>query len=194
MESYILHTLEELVTDRGFVFCEENQVQNKEKEENLCVLRNPSQEEIEESPKDPLYVLWFRGASLQTAHIQQAQEYLPLSSAVILVVGSAKNAPLIKQYRTRSRLDIFEERELYRNITRHKLYMPHRLLSTKESGQVLKRYFLKNKEKFPRIYRTDPVVKYFGWQVGSILEIKRFYGEDMCPIRYWRVVVDPPWR
>jgi DNA-directed RNA polymerase subunit H (RpoH/RPB5) len=73
-----------------------------------------------------------------------------------------KNSPRINSIWT------FEDRELIINPTKHSLYQEHTLLSKSDSSRFFKIYRYP-----PQISEEDPIVKYFGWKVGRIVQITR---------------------
>ena len=71
--------------------------------------------------------------------------------------------------------------QLYVNVSRHRLVPPHRLLVPSEEAELL-RVFCCSKEKIPSILVTDPVVRYYNFPIGSLIEIRR-------PALYYRRVI-----
>lgn len=71
--------------------------------------------------------------------------------------------------------------QLYINLTRHCLVPPHRKLNDSEIA-VLCEKFKCGTDKFPSILVTDPVVQYYGFPIGSVIEILR-------PMPFYRKVV-----
>jgi DNA-directed RNA polymerase subunit H (RpoH/RPB5) len=74
--------------------------------------------------------------------------------------------------------------QLYVNVSKHRLVPAHRCLSAAEELEIVTRYRC-TKDKFPAIFVTDPVVRYYNFPVGSLLEIRR-------PMLYYRHVVLAP--
>jgi DNA-directed RNA polymerase I, II, and III subunit RPABC1 len=68
--------------------------------------------------------------------------------------------------------EFFEPAELLINITEHRLVPRHRPLRPQEKDELLNRYGVKDSQ-LPRIFRSDPVVKYLGVDAGTVLEITR---------------------
>lgn len=84
-------------------------------------------------------------------------------------------------------VQIFSEKELSFNITKHDFVPKHTLLSVKEKSDVLKKYKTKACH-FPQILSTDPVCRYYGVLPGDMLQITR--KSDTCGIHtLYRVVV-----
>lgn len=71
--------------------------------------------------------------------------------------------------------------QLYVNVSRHRLVPPHRLLGPSEETELLG-VLRCTKEKIPSILVTDPVVRYYNFPIGSIIEIRR-------PAFYYRRVI-----
>ena len=78
-------------------------------------------------------------------------------------------------------IEIWSEIDLLFNVTKHKLYRPHRLLSAVETSDLLKRLRCELKH-LPQIAANDAVVKFFGWKNG-VVEIVRSEGD-----LYYRVI------
>jgi DNA-directed RNA polymerase I, II, and III subunit RPABC1 len=81
----------------------------------------------------------------------------------------------------RYELELKHFAQLYVNVARHRLVPPHRRLSLAEESEILDKYRCA-KNKFPSILVTDPVVRYYNFPVGSLIEIQR-------PYVYYRHVV-----
>lgn len=70
-------------------------------------------------------------------------------------------------------------KDLCYNVTRHKLVPHHRAVPSPPNGV--------EKDKLPRILDTDPIVQYYNWPVGTIVEVSRCYAGHE-PIPYFRCV------
>jgi len=74
----------------------------------------------------------------------------------------------------------FNERELYLKYVDHQLVPKHSKVDEKTKKKLDKEF---NTKMFPLIYVTDPVCKYFDFQVGDILKIERPRSDgnfDLC--------------
>jgi DNA-directed RNA polymerase I, II, and III subunit RPABC1 len=69
-------------------------------------------------------------------------------------------------------IELFDEREVLINITEHDLVPRHVPLDRQQKAELLDRYKIQD-ALLPRILRSDPVVRYFGVEVGTVLEITR---------------------
>jgi DNA-directed RNA polymerase I, II, and III subunit RPABC1 len=68
--------------------------------------------------------------------------------------------------------EVFKDKELMINVTRHELVPKHSVLSEEEKASLLLRYGLKESE-LGRIQVMDPVARYFGMSVGQVFKIVR---------------------
>jgi len=84
---------------------------------------------------------------------------------------------------------LFYETDLFHNRTKHVLYMPHRALSLDEEKVLLTKFFCQ-KHNLPSIRITDPIVRYFNWTVGQIIEIQCKMSGVVEPSVYYRVVIN----
>jgi len=70
------------------------------------------------------------------------------------------------------RIETFSANQLQYNITEHTLVPPHRVLEAEEQGEVLER-LQATLAQLPKIFTSDPVVKWYGARVGQVMEITR---------------------
>jgi DNA-directed RNA polymerase I, II, and III subunit RPABC1 len=80
-------------------------------------------------------------------------------------------------------ITIFNFSEMEINKTKHELVPKHILLIKEKEEELLKAYKI-TKNQLPKIYTTDPIVKYYGWNVGQIVKIIRKNGSV-----YYRCIV-----
>lgn len=66
-------------------------------------------------------------------------------------------------------IELFKFQNLLFNITKHRLYRPHILLSASEKNKFIQKYG----KQIPKILINDPIVKYFNYKLGDILKIVR---------------------
>ena len=87
------------------------------------------------------------------------------------MTSGIKNA-IAKSKTTGIQLEYFFEDEVMINITEHELVPKHVMLTEEQKSEVLARYKIQETQ-LPRILHTDPVVRYLGAPVGTVLEITR---------------------
>jgi len=105
--------------------------------------------------------------------------------AIVLSSGNKIDKTIKEKYG--SNIEIFSEKELMINIVEHVLIPKHILLNENESKQVLEEYYARKKD-LPKIYHTDPVMKYYNAKIGQIVRIIRpseLSGEAV----YYRLVI-----
>jgi DNA-directed RNA polymerase subunit H (RpoH/RPB5) len=72
--------------------------------------------------------------------------------------------------------------------TQHKAVPKHEALDKQQEADVLKRFRLKDKTKFSLLCRSDPVVKFHGWPLGTLVKIIKHPGQATEPLESYRVV------
>jgi DNA-directed RNA polymerase subunit H len=75
------------------------------------------------------------------------------------------------------------------NILEHELVPKHIVLSEKEKENVMRMYGIKKLSQFPKILRSDPVIKTLKAKPGDLIKIIRksdTAGESI----YYRVVIE----
>lgn len=70
------------------------------------------------------------------------------------------------------KIELFEEKTLRYNITKHRLVPKHTALSKAESIHFRKKYGM----KIPVILSTDPIARFYFFQKGDIIKIERSDG------------------
>lgn len=84
-------------------------------------------------------------------------------------------------------VQIFSEKELAFNITKHEFVPKHIPLSMKEKRDILKKFNSSSKH-FPQILSTDPICRYYGVLPGDMIRIDR--DSETCGLySTYRVVV-----
>ena len=92
----------------------------------------------------------------------------------------------------RNNYQIFLEKELTFNVTRHIIVPKHTLLNPLQNATFLKK-IKATLSQLPVIKKTDPVVKYYKWPANGIVRINRY--EYFLPVLvkksvYYRRIVD----
>lgn len=95
----------------------------------------------------------------------------PLTIIVSLAKPSENVLKTIKSL-AKDRVQFFWIWELQFDITTHRLYQPHRILSEDEKAAVLKKYNAKQ-DQLMSIDSQDPPVKWIGAVPGDIIEVLR---------------------
>jgi len=69
-------------------------------------------------------------------------------------------------------VQVFSEKELMFNITKHEYVPKHIVLTTEEKCSILKKYNTKSRH-FPQILQSDPICRYYGMIPGDMVRIER---------------------
>ncbi|ALX27625.1 DNA-directed RNA polymerase subunit RPB5 [Golden Marseillevirus] len=166
-------TVCEMMTDRGFFPSHrlEDPTDSSSKEPVLW--------EFAKEDKIAL-VLW--GLSVESKVVfaqrvlEEAKKREPQQIVLIVdkpLVSKAKTA--ISNIRKITNINVFELADVQFSKPRHKLVPKHRLVSAEERKAVLESYQVEEKD-LPRISCSDPIVQWYGWCPGDIIEILRKEG------------------
>lgn len=122
--------------------------------------------------------------------IATSLEEYNVNHAIVLynnsITAFAKNS-LEALYDQNKIIEFFQYEELMYNVTEHTLVPKHILMSKTEKSQVLKAYNVQEK-KFPFIFKTDPVSRYFNAKPGQLFKIIRDSDVTYKSISYRLVV------
>lgn len=83
--------------------------------------------------------------------------------------SAVKNELMKAQYKN---VELFLQKRLTFNITKHESVPKHILLTDEEIEEIEKKYNC-SKTMFPKMYRDDPVAKYYGAKNGDMFKIIR---------------------
>jgi DNA-directed RNA polymerase subunit H (RpoH/RPB5) len=72
----------------------------------------------------------------------------------------------------RMKIEFFSRRDLASNITKHVLQPLFRVLPKSEGDLFKKKYGIKH----PKIFTTDPIARFYGYNVGDVVEVTRKNG------------------
>lgn len=169
-------TLLELLHDRGF--------QVTQKKKTFWVA-----DEEAKSGVLPIKVEFVREGKIGVEHIRVWKDELVKYSTIIVVYDeSITPAAKAAANSLSSKMQFFHVKELFVNITHHTIVPPHRLLSPEEATAILTKYRA-TKQLLPYIPVTDPVIKYWGFPVGGIVQIDRKFGVCTGQEKYYRLIV-----
>ena len=74
-------------------------------------------------------------------------------------------------------------------VTKHILVPKHILLSEQEKEEVIKKYGIKKLNQFPKIFKSDPIIKMLGAKEGDLIKIIRNENSGKESI-YYRIVIE----
>jgi DNA-directed RNA polymerases I, II, and III subunit RPABC1 len=180
MNPNVRKTLFELLSDRSY-----NKI---ESEDEVMVSM------IHDNGIDKLMVYFIYDTKVSVKKIKTIKEILEDNSHTykcLIVVYKSAITTFAKQFISSDVKDlfvqIFSEKELSFNITKHEFVPKHVVLTSDEKKKILKKYKSQSKN-FPLILSSDPICRYYGCLPGTMLRIER--ESETCGIyTLYRVVV-----
>jgi DNA-directed RNA polymerase subunit H (RpoH/RPB5) len=145
---------------------------------------------VKENQKDRLCVFFGKSGKLG---VQMAREIETCISkhkiTQVVIVTTEKMTPVAIESLSSLPciMHFFDVEELLKNYTLHALLPKQEALSKTEEKMFLKQKRIK-KTEMPQMSRIDPIVKFHGWQVGSIIKCTRTQGETCEPHVAYRIV------
>lgn len=93
---------------------------------------------------------------------------------IIVVLREKCNQTIIRELALdkNKNIEIFTIDRLLFNITKHVLVPKHELLTKEEIKEILKKYKC-TVNQLPKVFKTDPISKYYGAKVGDVFRIYR---------------------
>lgn len=88
-------------------------------------------------------------------------------------------------------VEFVRRRDLGFCLIDHDLVPPHRRCDDAEQKALAKRYHITDASEWMTIFARDPVVKYYNWPVGTLVEVTR-RSLNRTPSTYYRMVHDTP--
>ena len=197
-------TINELLTDRGYIVAPAELKQNLEqfKEEHKNVMPGQLRDGMMKLVKkwndetDSIFVFYTAESRLGVSGLKKYftdfMEKMDVTRAILVLKGSI--TPYAKQLLDSMAaqdpsytIEKFQETELLVNITQHVLVPKHSLLSPDDTVALLEKYKLKL-DQLPCIQRNDPVARYMGLNRNQVVKITRASETAGRYITYRRVV------
>jgi len=93
---------------------------------------------------------------------------------IVLMVPPSDSISKIVRSLSHERIQVFHIRELQGDITKHRLWMPHRILKEEERKAMFEKYKVsKPEEQLPWISSQDKAARWIGAIPGDVIEIIR---------------------
>ena len=178
MEDTVVNTLYEMLTDRGYDSSTFTWYDNR-----LSIEHN--------SKKTYAYLLIDTKIGINNIkHIRSDAEENNVKHVILIYsnnITSHAKQQLDTMVHDGYSIEIFKDKELYFNITKHELVPKHELLTDEEKINLLKSLNVKS-NNLPFIKQTDPVAKYMGLKKGNVVKIYRTSEISESSI-YYRICV-----
>ncbi|KAL7720927.1 ATP-cone domain-containing protein [Entamoeba marina] len=94
------------------------------------------------------------------------------TKAIIVYHGQLSSVVKQSIERSKCQWEVMQEDELIVNVTKHVLVPKHILLSNEEKEALKKKYQV-TVSQLPRLLKTDPICRYYGFQRGDVIKIVR---------------------
>ena len=106
--------------------------------------------------------------------INKLYEEYDTDTKIIIVLREKCNQTTMKELllEKNKNIEIFIIDRLLFNITKHELVPKHELLSKSEIEELLKKYRC-TVNQLPKVFKTDPISKYYGAKTGDVFKIYR---------------------
>ena len=192
-------TVLELLTDRGYTIPQRLKFETVEALEKKFKDRNSIELQVKKKndPADNIVIYFFGdpkpiNIAFFRSRYKEVIANKVKSSIFISREPNAFTSTSLRELRKNlgNSVTVFNEKELAFNITKHSLVPRHELLSEEEKQQVLEMHQA-TAEQFPRLYISDPVSKYYGYQLGQLIRIHR-KSESAGNYSHYRLVVPDP--
>ena len=187
MDKYKTHmVLTEILRDRGYDVEGDDQLSFAEFSKKFPILP----ENLVYFNKDPIlisYVQVLNKGTTGTGSISKVINYMKqnkFSHALLVLTEklSSKAAEDVENVKNDLEIELFLEKELRFNPTKHRLVPRHEKLDPKDAALVMKK-MKTDEEKMPRLERLDIISRIYNYHIGDVIAIHRKEG------MYYRIVV-----
>ena len=125
---------------------------------------------------DKIIVFYINNAKVGINHVKSIIEHIQSKSAThALIIYSLVVTSFAKQFieSCEYNIEIFNENELFKNITKHYLVPQHKLLDKDEISFLIKNLQIKY-TNLPKVKKQDPLSRYYGAKINDVFEITRY--------------------
>ncbi|MED6208968.1 hypothetical protein PIB30_050092 [Stylosanthes scabra] len=183
----IRKTLLQMLRDRGYLVGEFEINKTKDEFKKDLGEFDESQRDIEkalvmskckkDNPSDQIYVFFPKAKKIGVATLREYTSRMNSANVYNAILIYQENLTSyarqsITEMANRFRWELFQEKELLINITKHQLIPEHRVLTDAEKKTLLERYTVKETQ-LPKIQVNDPVARYYALRHGQVVKIIR---------------------
>ena len=189
-------TVTEMLLDRGFMIEPvdlskvqiDNMLQFIDQCKGIVLRANRTLHEVEEK-----IIVFFDEGKLRINSLRDFEVCIvnekAQSALIVSECGSTAkvNRELDLESQVQAKIQVFDLSSLIYNITKHAAVPRHRGVTKNEIDHMCKERKIKL-DQFPAYSIDDPVVRYYGFTKGDVVEIQRNLGGSQPPYIIWRVI------
>jgi DNA-directed RNA polymerase subunit H (RpoH/RPB5) len=177
-----------------------NEVNSMKQNNQLDMLLEKNTSEKDAIPKTKIYIRYHLGKIIKAGNLQEMiddlfvlTETLKKEDTLFIIIKDEVNETLTNELKHIWEKDgifivIESIKRLQFNILNHTLVPEHRILSTTETNEIMKKYNITDISLFPDISRFDPVARVIGLRPGQVCHIIR-PSKTAIESNYYRVCV-----
>jgi len=164
---------------------------------DMLLEKNDSESNL---PKRKIYIRYYLGKMIRPANLQEMiddlfilSETLKKEDTLFIIIKDETNETLLNElkhiWETDGIFIVIENiKRLQFNILNHTLVPDHRVISEKETEEIMIKYNINEKTQFPDISRFDPVARVIGLRPGQVCHIIR-PSKTSITSNYYRVCI-----
>lgn len=106
--------------------------------------------------------------------VRNAQDQFP--DKRLILVSNGGSTPFLSGRMTNEPMrgvEVFTTTQLMLNISRHALVPQHTRLETAQVKKILRQLGASSSDALPTLLTTDPVARYYGFEIGDVIRINR---------------------
>lgn len=162
-----------------------NEVNSMKQNNQLDMLLEKNDSDDQTQIKQKIYIRYYLGKTIRPANLHEMIEDLFIMSETLkkedtlfIIIKDEINETLLNELKHIWEKDgifivIESIKRLQFNILNHSLVPEHRVVSEKETKEIMQKYNITDKEQFPDISRFDPVARVIGLRPGQLCHIIR---------------------
>ena len=176
----VYNTLFEMMQDRGFHTNKSNNINININDFNITFIN---------CNNDKIMIFYINNSKVGINHIKTVIENITNNNCNhCLIIYSLLITSFAKQFIESCdyEIEIFNENELLKNITKHYLVPEHKKLNKNEIKLLTNQLQIKS-ENLPKLKKNDPISRYFNANVNDVFQITRF--DNNIKSLYYRIII-----
>jgi len=144
---------------------------------------------ISNNTNNEIIVFYINNSKIGINHIKTIIETIENKNCKnAIIIYSLVVTSFAKQFIESSKynIELFNENELLKNITKHYLVPKHKLLNNNDIELLLQQLQIKS-DNLPKLKKHDPICRYYGAKINDVFEITRY--DNNIKSLYYRIVI-----